>query len=140
MSAEACCPPFWWPFGSVYGRRSQIGTSGASTETLREGVREASVVALGLIVYSARGAITVPIATRLVQIAGAVPAVVAVYQLAAGTGMDVASHIRPNGTFAHPNSAAMFFAVAAIASLWRYLDHRPPQVRRAPSQPSFAWR
>ncbi len=99
-----------------------IGSRGASTETLREGVREASVVALGLIVYSARGAITVPLAARLVQIAGVVPAVIALYQLAAGTGMDVAGHIRPNGTFAHPNSAAMFFAVAAIASLWRYVD------------------
>ncbi len=99
-----------------------IGTSGASAETLREGVREASVVALALVVYSARGAITVSLSTRLVQLAGAVPAMVALHQLAAGTGMDVAGHIRPNGTFAHPNSAAMFFAVAAIASLWRYLD------------------
>ena len=99
-----------------------IGTRGASTETLREGVREASVVALGLIVYSARGALSVPLAARLVQIAGAVPAVVALFQLANGTGMDVAGHIRSNGTFAHPNSAAMFFAVAGIVSLWRYLD------------------
>jgi O-antigen ligase len=36
--------------------------------------------------------------------------------------MDVAGHVRPNGTFAHPNGAAMFMAVAAIVSLWRYLD------------------
>jgi O-antigen ligase len=94
-----------------------IHTSGASTETLREGVREASVVALAVIVYNAGGAVTVPIATRLIQLIGFAPALVALYQYATFTG----TH-RPYGTFAHPDSAAMFFAIAAIASLWRYLD------------------
>ena len=100
-----------------------IGTRGASTETLREGVREASVIALGLIVYSARGAVSVPIAARIVQVAGVAPAIIALYKLATSTGMDVAGHIRSNGTFAHPNSAAMFFTIAAIASVWLFLDH-----------------
>jgi O-antigen ligase len=99
-----------------------VTTSGASTETLREGVREASVVALAVIVYNAPGAITVPIATRLVQLIGVLPAVRALYQLATDTGLDVANNIRANGTFAHPNTAAMFFAIAVTASLWRYLD------------------
>ncbi len=39
------------------------------------------------------------------------------------TGLDVARNIRANGTFAHPNSAAMFFTIAATASLWLYLDN-----------------
>jgi len=100
-----------------------VHTSGASTETLREGVREASVVAVGLIVYDT-SAITMRMAVRLVQLIGAVPAVLALYQLATHTGMLVAHNIRANGTFAHPNSAAMFFAIAAAASLWLYLDSR----------------
>jgi O-antigen ligase len=99
-----------------------VGTRGASAETLREGVREASVVALALVVYNSRGRLTVSIATRLIQLAGLVPAVLALYQLATHTGLDVDHNIRANGTFAHPNSAAMFFAIAATASLWRYLD------------------
>lgn len=99
-----------------------VNTSGASTETLREGVREVSVIALAVIVYNARGAVTVPIATRLVQFVGFAPATLALYQLATHTGMDVAHNLRAHGTFAHPNSAAMFFAIAATASLWRYLD------------------
>jgi hypothetical protein len=99
-----------------------VGTNGATTETIREGVREASVVALAVIAYNSRKAVTVPVATRLVQLVGFVPAVLALYQLATDTGMDIAGHIRSNGTFAQPNSAAMFFAVAVIASLWRYLD------------------
>lgn len=99
-----------------------VHTNGASTETLREGVREVSVVALAVIVFNARGAVTVSIAARLVQIVGLAPAIVALYQLATHTGMEVAQNIRANGTFAHPNSAAMFFAIAATASLWRYLD------------------
>jgi O-antigen ligase len=99
-----------------------VNTSGASTETLREGVREASVIALALIVYNARGAVTVPVATRLVQFVGLAPAILALYQLATHTGMEVGQNLRANGTFAHPNSVAMFFAIAATASLWRYLD------------------
>jgi O-antigen ligase len=99
-----------------------VNTNGASTETLREGVREASVIALAVIVYNARGAVTVPIATRLVQLVGLTPALIAVYQLATHTGRDVAGEFRSYGTFAHPDSAAMFFAIAAAISLWRYLD------------------
>jgi O-antigen ligase len=99
-----------------------VGTRGATTETLREGVREVSVVALAAIVYNARGAVTVPIATRLVQLIGFAPALLALYQLATHTGADIAGEIRSNGTFAHPDSAAMFFAIAAAVSLWRYLD------------------
>jgi O-antigen ligase len=100
-----------------------VNTNGASTETLREGVRELSVVALFVIVYNARGAVTVPIAARLVQLIGFVPALIALYQLATHTGMDIAGHIRSNGTFAQPNSAAMFFVLATVASLWQYLDN-----------------
>jgi O-antigen ligase len=98
-----------------------VGTRGASTETLREGVREGSVIALAAIVYNARGAVTVPIAARLVQFIGFVPAVLALYQLATDTGMNISGNIRSNGTFAHPNSASMFFAIAAATSLWLYL-------------------
>jgi O-antigen ligase len=94
-----------------------VNTSGASTETLREGVREVSVLALAVIVFNARGSVTVPIATRLVQLVGLAPALIALYQYATFTGAN-----RSYGTFAHPDSAAMFFAIAATASLWRYLD------------------
>lgn len=100
-----------------------VSTRGASTETLREGMREGSVIALAVIVYNARGVVTVPIATRLVQFVGLAPALLAVYQLATHTGIDIAGNLRANGTFAHPDSAAMFFALAAAASLWRYLDN-----------------
>lgn len=100
-----------------------VSTRGASTETLREGVREVSVIALAVIVYNARGAVTVPTATRLVQLVGFAPALLALYQLATHTGMDIGGHLRSNGTFAQPNSAVMFFAIAVTASLWRYLDY-----------------
>jgi O-antigen ligase len=100
-----------------------VHTRGASTETLREGVREASIVALAVIVYNSRGAVTVPVATRLAQVVGFIPAILAIYQLMSHTGMDVAGNLRANGTFAHPNSAVMFFALALIASLWQYLDN-----------------
>jgi O-antigen ligase len=100
-----------------------VVSHGASTVTVREGVREASIVALGVIVYNSRGVITTSVATRLIQIAGLGSALLAIYQLATHSGMLVAGEIRSNGTFTHPNGAAVFFAIAAVTSLWRYLDH-----------------
>jgi O-antigen ligase len=97
-----------------------VKTTGATTETIREGVRETSVLAVGVIVYNARPATAVAI--RLVQLAGLIPAVLALYQLVTHTGLLVAHNVRANGTFAHPNSAAMYFAIAATISLWRYMD------------------
>jgi hypothetical protein len=99
-----------------------VSTHGASAETVREGVREGAIVGLGVIVYNARGVFNPSIATRVVQLVGLVPALLALYQLATHTGADIAGELRSNGTFAHPDSAAMFFAIAAVTSLWRYLD------------------
>jgi hypothetical protein len=100
-----------------------LNTNGVSTETLREGVREISVIALAVIVYNTRGTVTASVATRIVQIVGFVPALIALYQIATHTGDDIAGALRAYGTFAHPDSAGMFFAIAAATSLWRYLDH-----------------
>lgn len=99
-----------------------VSTHGTSSETLREGVREGSVVALAAVVFNAYEVMTPAITTRIVQLIGVVPAVLAVYQVATHTGMLVAGNIRSHGTFAHPNSAAMYFAIAGTVSLWRYLD------------------
>ncbi len=100
-----------------------VRSSGLSGETIREGVREASVVALAVIVVNARGVVTVSLATRLVQAVGAIPALLALYQFATHTGLNIAGQIRANGTFVHPNSAAMFFAIATVASIWQYIDN-----------------
>jgi O-antigen ligase len=101
-----------------------VNTSGASGETLREGVRELSVLALFVLVYNARGGVRAVTAARVVQLVGFVPALLAVYQLATQTGMNIHGEIRAHGTFAHPNSAAMFFAIATATSLWIYLEKR----------------
>ncbi len=99
-----------------------VHTDGTSAVTLREGVREASIAALGLIAFNARGVLTTSVLTRLIQAAGILSAVVALYQLATHTGANVGGEIRSNGTFAHPNDAAVFFSIATLASLWRYAE------------------
>jgi O-antigen ligase len=99
-----------------------VVNEGLSGETLREGVREGSVVALGVIVYNARESFSVPVAARLVQFVTVVPALLALHQFAAGTGMHLYGEWRPNGTLAHPDSAAMLFAVACAASAWCWLE------------------
>jgi O-antigen ligase len=100
-----------------------ISTQGASTETVREGVREASILALGVIVYNSRGVLSLSVVTRLIQLAGIASACLALYQLATHSGLLVSGQIRANGTFTQPDGAAMYFAIATTASLWQYLDN-----------------
>lgn len=100
-----------------------INTNGASTETIREGAREGSMVALAAIVYNSRGLLSLSVITRTIQVVGIGSALLALYQLATHTGLLVAGQVRSNGTFVHPNGAAMYFAIATTASLWRYLDY-----------------
>ena len=99
-----------------------VRTNGASTETIREGVRELSIVALAVIVYNSRQILSVSLVTRLIQVVGVCSALLALYQLATHTGMSVGGEIRSNGTFDHPNGASMYFAIATTVSVWRYLD------------------
>jgi O-antigen ligase len=99
-----------------------VRTHGASVVTLREGVREASIVALAVIVCNSRGVLNLSLVTRLIQLAGIASALLALYQLATHTGQLVGGEIRSNGTFSQPNSAAVFFAVATTVSLWRFVD------------------
>lgn len=99
-----------------------IRSHGASAVTIREGVREMSIVAVAVIAYNARRALDVGVVARAIQVAGILAALLALYQLATHSGVNVGGDVRSNGTFAHPNDAAVFFSIAATASLWRYAD------------------
>jgi O-antigen ligase len=109
-------------FGLCLWTAIAVKTNGASAVTIREGVREASMVAIAVIVCNSRRVLTLAVVTRLIQLAGIVSACIALYQLATHTGQPVAGEIRSNGTFAQPNGAAVFFAVATMASLWRFIE------------------
>ena len=100
-----------------------VGSHGASTETIREGIREMSILALAVIVCNARGVLRVSVATRMIQVVGFPSALLAIYQVGTHTGALIGGEIRSNGTFTHPNSAAAYFAIATTVSLWRYLDN-----------------
>lgn len=99
-----------------------VESHGASAVTIREGVRELSILAVAVIGYNARRAFDLPTVTRIVQVAGVLAALLAIFQLATHSGVNVGGDIRSHGTFAHPNDAAVFFAIAATASLWRFTD------------------
>lgn len=100
-----------------------IASQGASTVTVREGVREASMLAVALIVYNAPRTFTMPAVVRILQIVGAISAIVAIEQFASGTGVMINGEIRSAGTFTHPNGASMFFSIATTGSVWRYFDY-----------------
>lgn len=95
---------------------------GLSTVTVREGVREASILAVFLIVYNSRGELNLRVVARVVGGVAAVSALVALFQFATHTGMLLEGAVRANGTISHPDGAAMLFAIATVASTWRYLD------------------
>lgn len=99
-----------------------VGSHGMSTETVREGVRELSIVAVAVIVVNSGRVLTLGTVTRLIQVAGVTSALVAIYQIATHSGVVINGEPRAYGTFIHPNGAAMYFAIATTGSLWRYLD------------------
>ena len=100
-----------------------IASQGASTVTVREGVREASMLAVALIVYNAPRTFAMPVVVRILQVVGTISAIVAIEQFASGTGVMINGEIRSAGTFTHPNGASMFFSIAAAGSIWRYFDY-----------------
>lgn len=96
--------------------------SGTEAVTLREGAREISILAMAVIAYNARSELSMPVVARIIQLAGIFSALLAIEQLATGSGMLIGGALRANGTFVHPNGAVVYFALAAVCSLWRYLD------------------
>jgi O-antigen ligase len=115
MAFLALC---WLGLWTVLAAHSQ----GLSTVTLREGVREASIVALFLIVYNSKGVLNLSLIARIVGLIGAASATVALFQFATHSGILLEGHIRANGTISHPDGAAVLFAISAVSLLWRYLD------------------
>src|SRR5262249_7938803 len=63
-----------------------VASHGLDLVTLREGVRELSIVAAFMIVYNSRGVLGIAVVTRIVQLIGTASALVAIYQFATGTG------------------------------------------------------
>ena len=94
---------------------------GASV-TIGEAFRLMSVVAVALVAAHSPGRLTLGRIAGAVQLVAIFPALVAVYQLATGTGSDIAGSIRSYGTLVHPNSAAMLFALANLVTFSRVLD------------------
>ena len=108
----------WLVFWTLIAANSH----GASLETAREGVREAAIVALGIIVYNSQGVLDLASVTRIIQIICVGAAAVALYQFATHSGLNIHGEVRANGTIEHPDGAAMLFAVATTVSVWRYFD------------------
>jgi O-antigen ligase len=100
-----------------------IHFEGQSLLAVREGIRELSIIAVAVIVLNSPP-IEIGRLTRLVQWAGLIPALLAVYQFASGTGLVVGGLHRAQGTFIHPNSAAVYFAIPLILSVVAFLGHQ----------------
>lgn len=94
---------------------------GSSART--EVIRSVSILAVLLVVsrdFKGSGATVV----RCVQLVAATSAVFSLYQFVTHTGMFNVGVMRPAGTLAHPNSAALLYAIAALVSAVTYVAER----------------
>jgi len=100
------------------------GSHGGSY-TYPEALRTISAAAVVVIAVKAPGRLTVRSVAHVVQAIALVPALLALYQFATGTGSINNGAMRASGTLAHENSAAMLFALANLATFALVLDsHR----------------
>lgn len=107
------------PVGLILGVVLVSALAGTPTfgaeETLGEAARVASCVGVVVIAANAPGRMTTRRVAHIIQVVGIVPAVVTVVELAGDTG-------RGAGTLAHPNSAALLFALCNIATFALIID------------------
>lgn len=105
-------------FGSAFAGAGAHGGENTYTEALR------LVSCLGVVVVAvnAPGRLTLRRVAHVVQAVALVPAVLAVQQFATGTGGLNNGVMRSAGSLAHPNSAAVLFALAAFSTFALLLD------------------
>lgn len=94
-----------------------VGQSRWGDDAVEEGLRLFSIIAVAAIALVMPWNVTRVKAARVIQLAGVVPAVVALFQAATGTGTPIGDVIRSSGTLAQANTAAFFFGVCGLACL-----------------------
>lgn len=82
-----------------------------------EGIRSVTVVFVFLGAMNLKNAISTDRLLTFFQLVSIIPAIYAVIQFATNTGMKVGTDIRASGTIAHPNSAALLFGMALLATI-----------------------
>lgn len=99
------------------GVATAVGLPAHGFVAVEEGLRLLSVVAVAAVVLADPSPASRTRAARVVQVAGVVPALVAVQQALTGTGTTIGATMRASGTLSQANPAAFFFTLGAVASL-----------------------
>jgi len=92
--------------------------------TYPEALRTLSGAAVVVVAVKAPGRPSVRSVAHVVQAVALVPALLAIFQFATGTGSINNGAMRASGTLAHENSAAMLFALANLATFALVLDSK----------------
>lgn len=106
------------------GVATWIGFEPWGSDSWTEGLRLLSIVSVATIALVTPTAITRAGAARVVQVAGLIPAAVAIYQAVAGTGTSIGAVLRSPGTLSQANPAAHFFSLCAVATLVLVVEGR----------------
>lgn len=99
------------------GVGTAVGFPAHGIVAVEEGLRLLSVAAVAAVVLADRSRPSRTRSARVVQLAGIVPALVAVQQTLTGTGTTIGATMRASGTLSQANPAAFFFTLCAVASL-----------------------
>lgn len=110
--------------GVPLGVATSIGLEPWGSDSWTEGLRLLSIVAVAAVALVTPTALTRTGAARVVQVAGIVPAAVAIYQALAGTGTSIGAVLRSPGTLSQANPAAHFFSICAVATLVLVVEGR----------------
>lgn len=105
---------------AIAGVSAYFGARMYGDEVWREYLSLLSTLAVVVVCLNQKKPIRRDQAALSVQLIATIPAMVALFQVATGTGLREDGAFRAAGTFAHPNSAALFFGIALVVSIYRY--------------------
>jgi O-antigen ligase len=95
--------------------------AGSDPAITKELIRNLSIIVVALVALNAPDRRMIDRIPAVVVLSVIPPALVALYQLAAGIGFEGSRRVY--GTLSHPNTAGALFAVGALVALWIYLEN-----------------
>jgi O-antigen ligase len=102
---------------------NQIAVQKFGAEAAEEVLRSISVLAVAIIAAETFRA-TEHVLIRSVQAIAGISAAASFYQYATESGIVIEGIMRPAGTFAHPNPAAVMYSIASLVSIATYINGR----------------
>lgn len=107
---------------------SSLAAQSVDPRSLEEYIRLMSVIGVFVIVANLRKVPTPRSVVLIVQMTAIISAIFSIVQFGTGGGLVVDGVLRATGTMAHPNSAALLYAIGIAVSLISYIELKKRRV------------